>query len=192
MRGDRKCITLAGSVNPFTVGSPAIELNAETNNWLGTTQLDGVNMLAETVKEDLFKSAENFRAALKAEGYAVPPATFDPAARTWDLLVTYEQTTLLVMFDLDDPDYVRVVLPFFCELSPDQIDDALKAANEANNWCKGAKVAVMPEHLDMKASIEFLHIGSYEPAQLLRYFSMLRFAAVKFHEILAKTRPVLN
>jgi hypothetical protein len=149
-------------------------------------------MLNELTSDRLFGSIENFRTVLQAEGVVVPPPRYDAEANTWDLFIKHQFANFLVIFDIDDPEFVRIDMPFICEFQHDQLDAAYRTASELNRICKGAKVSVLPRHLDVSASIEFLDVGTFTASQLLRYFSMLINAARRFREALRATAPTVN
>lgn len=77
-------------------------------------------------------------------------------------------------------------------LPPEQFDAAYRTASEVNRICKGAKVTLLPRHLDACASIEFLDGGTFTASQLMRYFEMLIHAAGSFRTALRKPAPTMN
>ena len=67
---------------------------------------------------------------------------------------------MLVIFDLDDPLFVRVLLPNFWDVDPDQLGSALAALDLANKKAKGAKVYLNLARSDSSAVMEFLYHGT--------------------------------
>jgi hypothetical protein len=120
-----------------------------------------------------------YQALLREEGYAAKEPEWDADARTWDIAVKYEGAMLLVILDVDDPDFVRLMLPNFWGVEPAHLGAALIAADMANKKCKAAKVFLNSAQSDTTASAEFLEDRSGRPdgAMLVRYVRMVVNAA---------------
>ena len=112
------------------------------------------------------------------EGYAATTPVWDENSRTWDMIVKFEGITVLVRLDVDDAEFVRVVVPNFWDVEPQNLGSALLAADMTNKQCKGAKVALNQSRSDSVALTEFLDAGEQLTSKLLvRYLSMCVSAA---------------
>jgi len=138
-------------------------------------------------KAELEQRAKAYQQILQEEGYGARDPEWDPQMQTWDLRVKYEGMFMLIMFDLDDPDFVRLVLPNFFDISPEQLQPAMVALEMTNKKCKGAKLYLNRAQNDTIASVEVLDGGAgMRAAFLTRYLDMLVGAAKFFVENLKK------
>lgn len=125
--------------------------------------------------------AQQYQEWMCEEGYRAKDPVWDAAADTWDVQVKYEGATLVVVFDVDDAGFVRILMPNFWAIEPATLEPALAALDLANKKCKCAKVHLNPRRDDTTASVEFLDQGDQmRPATLLRYLAMVVNAA-KFY-----------
>lgn len=128
----------------------------------------------DNLKSELENRATNLQQMLQEEGYGAKAPEWDERAKTWDVRVKFEGMTMLVMLDLDDPLFVRVVLPNFWDIEPEQLGSALVALDLANKKAKGAKVYLNLARNDCIATLEFLYNGSGLEGQMLtRYLNMV-------------------
>ena len=126
--------------------------------------------------------AERYKRMLEDEGFKIP----SDGLKTDDdgdiqMVVKVEGMTYVMIFEKDDPKFVRIVLPnFYTVVSDDQLK-ALVAVNHVAKTCKGAKVHLNSANDDTMAVAEFLDNGeSVDLPMLTRYFSMVRNAAKQF------------
>lgn len=132
----------------------------------------------EEIKAVLETRAKSYQQMLFDEGYAAKTPVWDENSRTWDMIVKFEGITVLVMLDVDDAEFVRVVVPNFWDVEPQHLGSALLAADMTNKQCKGAKVALNQARSDSVALTEFLDVGEQVTGKLLvRYLSMCVSAA---------------
>lgn len=132
----------------------------------------------EKLKLKLESQAKSYQKLLQAEGYGAKDPKWDDRVNTWDIEMKYEGNTLLIMLDVDDADLVRVVLPNFWEVKPEQLGQALIAADITNKTSKGAKVILSPPRTNTIAGVDFLDDGGQITAPLLiRYVRMVMNAA---------------
>ena len=128
----------------------------------------------EDVKPTLELRAKRYHEVLQAEGYGVKKPVWDAQSKTWDTWLKYEGMTMLLMFDCDDPHFVRIVAPNFWAVSPEELGCALIAADLANKQCKGGKVSLNTDRNNTFASVEFLdEQGEIAVGILIRYLDML-------------------
>jgi hypothetical protein len=121
---------------------------------------------------ELESRAKAYQGVLCEEGFAAKLPKWDADVNTWDVSVKYEGIRVLIMFDLDDPKFIRVVLPNFWHVAPVQLGAALVALDIANKRSKFAKVFLNPGRTDTTASVDFLDDGKeVESALLVRYLS---------------------
>ena len=125
--------------------------------------------------------AQQYQEWMCEEGYRARDPVWDDQANTWDVHVKYEGATLLVVFDVDDAGFVRILMPNFWTIEPAALEPALAALDLANKKCKCAKVHLNARSNDTIASVEFLDQGEQmRPATLLRYLAMVVNAAKFF------------
>lgn len=109
---------------------------------------------------------------LKDEGYGSVRRDDDD-----DLVFKHEGGTFVIIFDADDPSFVRVVFPNFWSIdSPEEGEQARAVASEVTTQCKCARVFIKNE--SAWASAEFL-VGSpawVDAAYVNRAVSMVRTA----------------
>lgn len=142
--------------------------------------------MADT-KAALEQRAKSYQQILQDEGYGAKNPEWDPQTQTWDIRVKYEGMFMLIMLDLDDPDFVRIILPNFFEISPEQLQPAMIALDLANKKCKGAKLYLSRAQNETMAAVEILEDGTGMQAKILtRYLDMLIGAAKFFVENLKR------
>lgn len=124
--------------------------------------------------------ADTYQSLLREEGFAAKDPEWDAAARTWDITVKYEGATLLFVLDVDDPEFVRLMLPNFWDIEPEHLGAALIAADMTNKKCKVAKVFLNPARCDTIATAEFLESGPTDGTTLARYLRTVLNAAKVF------------
>lgn len=125
--------------------------------------------------------AQRYREWMCEEGYRARDPVWDDQASTWDVHVKYEGATLLLVFDIDDAGFVRILMPNFWTVEPEALQAALAALELANKKCKCAKVHLNARGDDTIATVEFLDQGDQmRPATLLRYLAMVVNAAKFF------------
>jgi len=125
--------------------------------------------------------AQQYQEWMCEEGYRAQDPVWDDGADTWDVQVKYEGVTLLLVFDVDDAGFVRILMPNFWTIEPAALGPALVALDLANKKCKCAKVHLNSRRDDTIASVEFLDQGDQMlPAKLLRYLAMVVNAAKFF------------
>ena len=141
----------------------------------------------DEIKVELENRAKIVQQMLQDEGYGAKPPEWDEQVRTWDVRVKFEGMTMLVMFDLDDPLFVRVLLPNFWDVDPDQLGSALAALDLANKKTKGAKVYLNLARSDSVAVMDFLYDGTgLEGRMLVRSLQMVANAAKVYVEAFKK------
>jgi hypothetical protein len=118
-------------------------------------------------KLELENRAKILQNMLQCEGYGAKAPEWDEQDSTWDVRVHFEGMAILVIFDLDDPLFVRVVLPNFWHVEPYHLSSALAALDMANKKAKGAKVYLNLECSGSIASMEFLYNGSGQDGPML-------------------------
>lgn len=122
--------------------------------------------------------AQRYQQWVCEEGYRAQDPVWDDAADTWDVHVKYEGVTLIIVFDVDDAGFVRILMPNFWAVEPGALGPALLALDLANKKCKCAKVNLNARRDDTTASVEFLdHGDEMRAATLLRYLAMVVNAA---------------
>lgn len=122
--------------------------------------------------------AQQYQEWMCEEGYRAQDPVWDADADTWDVHVKYEGVTLIVVFDVDDPGFVRILMPNFWAIESSALGPALVALDLANKKCKCAKVHMNARRDDTIASVEFLDQGEQmRAATLLRYLAMVVNAA---------------
>ncbi|WP_306391609.1 hypothetical protein [Telluria beijingensis] len=125
--------------------------------------------------------AQQYQEWMCEEGYRARDPVWDDQADTWDVHVKYEGATLLLVFDVDDAGFVRILMPNFWTVEPEALPAALAALDLANKKCKCAKVHLNARGDDTIAAVEFLDQGDQmRPATLLRYLAMVVNAAKFF------------
>jgi len=135
----------------------------------------------------LEQRAKAYQQILQEEGYGAREPEWDPQTNTWDIRVKYEGMFMLIMLDLDDPAFVRMLLPNFFEISAEQLQPAMIALELTNKKCKGAKLYLNRAQDDTFAAVEVLDDGAGMQAKILmRYLDMLVGAAKFFVENLKK------
>lgn len=122
--------------------------------------------------------AQQYQEWMCEEGYRARDPVWDDDVATWDVHVKYEGVTLIVVFDVDDASFVRILMPNFWAIEPSALGPALVALDLANKKCKCAKVHMNSRRDDTIASVEFLDAGEQMGAAiLLRYLAMVVNAA---------------
>lgn len=122
--------------------------------------------------------AQQYQEWMCEEGYRAQDPVWDAATATWDVHVKYEGVTLIVVFDVDDTGFLRILMPNFWAIEPSELGPALVALDLANKKCKCAKVHLNSRRDDTIASVEFLDAGDQmRAALLLRYLAMVVNAA---------------
>lgn len=87
----------------------------------------------------------------------------------------------MIVLDLDDANFIRILLPNFCRIAPGHLDDALAALDLVNKRCKCAKVYLNVARDNAVAAMEFLDSnGGCASAVLPRYLAMGVHAAKLF------------
>jgi hypothetical protein len=143
----------------------------------------GTEELMDDLKVELEKRAKSYQQMLQDEGYGAKNPEWDEKENTWDIRVKHEGVPMLIMLDLDDPDFVRIVLPNFCDVKPDQLESALVALDLANKKCKGTTVSLNVARNDSMVTVEFLDRGTGMDAKILtRYLGMAVNAAKVYIE----------
>lgn len=126
--------------------------------------------------------SERYKRMLEEEGFKIPSDGF----KTDDdgdvqMVVKVEGMTYVMIFEKDDPKFIRIILPNFYTIESDDQLKAFVAVNHVAKTCKGAKVHLTSANDDMMAIAEFLDNGtSLDQAIVTRYFSMVRNAAKEF------------
>lgn len=133
------------------------------------------------LKGALENRAKAYQSMLQEEGYGAKTPVWDERANTWDITAKYEGVQLLIVLDLDDPDFVRIMLPNFFDIQPEQLGTALIAMDQANKKCKAAKVYLNPARNDTMASVEFLDNGSVMEGKMLTRYLRMAVNAAKFY-----------
>lgn len=122
--------------------------------------------------------AQQYQKWMSEEGYRAQDPVWDATTSTWDVHVKYEGVTMIVVFDVDDADFVRILMPNFWAIEQSALGPALVALDLANKKCKCAKVHINARRDNTIASVEFLDQGDQmRPATLLRYMAMVVNAA---------------
>jgi hypothetical protein len=137
-------------------------------------EAEKTGVIMDNAKAELENRAKNLQQVLQEEGYGAKPPVWDEKARTWDIYVKYESLSMLLMLDLDDPLFVRVLLPNFWKVEPEQLESGLLALDVASKTAKGAKVYFNRERNQNSAAMEFLYNGTgLENGMLIRYLVMV-------------------
>lgn len=97
-----------------------------------------------------------------------------------DIVFSHRDLNYLLLFDAQDPEYVRLLLPNFCAVGTDaERAAAYEAASATNATCKAAKVTV--EHGQTHAAVEcFLASPHHFVPVLMRSAGALEHAARSF------------
>ena len=145
----------------------------------------------EYPKLGLENRAKILQEMLQREGYGAKAPEWDEQDSTWNIRVHFEGMTILFILDLDDPLFVRVVLPNFWDVEPDQLSSALAALDMANKKAKGAKAYLNQNGSDSIASMEFLYNGSgQEGPMLVRTMRMVTNVAKLYVDAFKASRGV--
>ena len=131
----------------------------------------------QELKSTLGARAVAYQRILQDEGYRASEPQWDGDTSTWDIYLKYEGATLLIVLDLDDADFVRILLPNFHSIAPGQLNNALAALDLVNKKCKCAKVYLNSARDNAVAAVEFLDADGSGGAVLLRYLAMVVNAA---------------
>lgn len=135
----------------------------------------------DDLKTSLEQRAKRFQQLLQDEGYGAKAPVWDEDTKTWDLWVKYESMHVLLLLDADDPEFVRIIVPNFWEVTPDALGAALIAADVTNKKCKVSKVMLNMKRSNTMAVAEFLEEGEQVSARaLIRYMDMLSTATRHF------------
>lgn len=135
----------------------------------------------QELKSTLGARVQAYHRILQNEGYRAREPQWDSDTRTWDIYFKCEGANLLIVLDLDDADFVRILLPNFCRIAPGNLDDALAALDLVNKRCKCAKVYLNAARDNAVAAMEFLDPDEgCASAVLPRYLAMLVHAAKLF------------
>lgn len=130
------------------------------------------------LKVALENRAKSYQGMLQNEGYGAKTPVWDEKANTLDITVKYDGVQVLIVLDFDDPDFVRIMLPNFFDIPPEQLGTALLSMDQANKKCKAAKVYLNSARNDTMASVEFLDRGPAMDGKVLtRYVRMVLNAA---------------
>jgi hypothetical protein len=130
--------------------------------------------------KDLETRAKFYQEKLLNEGFRAAAPVWDEKTQTWDVHVKYDGLTVLVMVELKDPEFVRVMLPAFFEVEQDDLGPTLIALDLVNKHTKGAKVFLTPQRNGVYASCDFLDEGTIAPHLLVRHIAMVVHAAHRF------------
>jgi hypothetical protein len=124
-----------------------------------------------------FLSQEGFRPTLAAGG---------------EVRFNYEGGHYLIRQAPDDDQYAAVVYPNFWELrSPEEVGRALRAANQAGQWTKVAKIHVLETHHNVWAEAELLFERPEQfEAIFNRSLSIIRAGVAKFIELMKQSEPL--
>lgn len=97
-----------------------------------------------------------------------------------DVVFSHRELNYVLLFNAQDPEYIRLMLPNFCAVGTDaERAAAYEAANGANATCKAAKVMV--EHGQTHAAVEcFLASPHHVVPVLMRCAGALEHAARSF------------
>ena len=132
-------------------------------------------------KIDIAVLAEKYRNLINDEGYkAAPPEKDDDGDLR--VVVKFEGMSLLIYFDNEDTQFVRIILPNFYSLDTDEEKlKSLSAVNQVAAKCKGAKAFINPAQDNVMCAVEFLENGaSLTIEMLIRNLNMLVGAAKFF------------
>ena len=133
------------------------------------------------IKLELENRAKAVQQMLRDEGYGAKTPQFDEDTNTWDLLAKYEGNPVLIMFDVDDPTFVRMLMPNFWDVEPETLGPVLIAMDIANKTIKGAKVHMNQDRTVVSACMEFLYDGSGLNGEMVaRCMGMVASAAKTF------------
>jgi hypothetical protein len=133
------------------------------------------------MKSVLESRAARYRQLLQDEGYAVMAPDWKEDVLTWMVRLRYEQATMYFLFDIEDPSFVRLVLPNFFEIENGPTEQVLSALDRTNISCNVAKVYLTPDAGDVVSSVAFLDDGdSASAVMLVRYLTLALFAAKYF------------
>ena len=145
----------------------------------------------EHPKLELENRAKILQEMLQHEGYGAKTPEWDEHSSTWNIRVHFEGLTIVFILDLDDPLFVRVVLPNFYDVEPDQRSFALAALDMANRKAKGAKAYLNLNGNDSFATMEFLYNGSGQDGPMLvRIMTMVTNVAKLFIDAFKASRGV--
>lgn len=130
---------------------------------------------------DIHALAERYQSLLAQNDRKVSKPSEDEAGNL-QIVVSIDEVSMLFLFGKDDAEYVRILLPNFCELElDDEKVNALVAMNHVNTLCKVAKVNLTDKQDNVVACVEYLDHGSaVNKPQLERYLSMLVHTAREF------------
>lgn len=130
-------------------------------------------MEAQMAELNIEELARKYQGILQDEGYGCKDPQKNEDNNTLALIVKYERMTLLIIFDYDDPAFVRILLPTFYSIDQEAVPNALAATNAVAAKCKCAKAFLTADASDTTAAIEYLETGeSVNNEILLRYLSM--------------------
>lgn len=105
-----------------------------------------------------------------------------------DVVFTLRELHYVLLFNVQDPEYVRLLLPNFCAVATDpERAAAYEAANETNATCKAAKVTV--ERGQTHATVEcFLATPHHFVPVLMRSAGALEYACNSFRVLFPMIR----
>lgn len=131
-----------------------------------------------TVKDALEARARQYQALLASGGYQADDPAWDEENRCWGVQVRFAGAVCFMVLDVDDPRFIRILLPNFLTVGPGQLGASLIAADLANKTCKGAKICLNRQRDDVLAAVELLEpAAGLEEAAVVRSMQMLLHAA---------------
>jgi hypothetical protein len=133
------------------------------------------------IKATVENRAQSYQTMLQDEGYGAKNPVWDESVNTWDITAKYDGVQVLIVLDADDPDFVRIMLPNFFDIQPEQLGTALLAMDQANRMCKGAKVYLNSKRDDSMVSVEFLDKGATMDGTTLTRYVRMAVKAAKFY-----------
>lgn len=127
----------------------------------------------------LEKRAKAYQELLREKGHRPLDPCWDD--KTLNVHLKYGGIPLLFMLHLDDPEFVRIMLPNFRKVVPEQLGAALLTVDMVNRSAKGARVFLNKERTEISASVDLLDGGDGIKAELLeRYLGMVTDAAITY------------
>jgi hypothetical protein len=125
--------------------------------------------------------AERYQHLLTEEGFKIEESIKEEGG-SLQLVVKFESFYFVIIFDSEDYQFIRIIVPNFFKLdSDDERLNALVAINHVAQLCKAVKVFMNADQDNVMATSEYLEDGSSEDFKyVLRYFRMLQYAAGEF------------
>lgn len=151
---------------------------------------EAVSSGAETEQaiQELESRAKVLHQKLVDEGFRAAAPVWDENTQTWDVHVKYEGVSVLVMVEQNDPEFVRVLLPHFMEIEPEDVGPSLIALDLVNKYKKCAKVFLTPKRDGVYASSDFLDDGTIASHLLMRHIAMVVHSAHHFAKAVEEQR----